>query len=443
MARIAELVVDRFEESGHQVNFAKGKSEGIVQLRGKDVRHAREALRSSDNMLELNTRRGGDRLRLVDTYHNLGNPQSFTATANKLAKHAASSLSAARATVTEQTLCSPYLTAETKRGLVDVMLTKGLFGSETWPHLEDAQVEKISRPYYLLVRQATGLDWRHGEKMIRNEELLNCGFVSMRVQLRLRRLRYLARYLKVAPKLLRILVSLNADEHNRKGGTPSWREMVRSDLAWLYGISSKLEELGDPLTDIGPWTRFIRNHPGAWKQIIKESYKKLREQEVKEPDPRRMRRSQPNKLQCDECGMHCTSAQGLHMHMVREHGARAAAAGFTDDSHMCWQCGLRTPGRGRLLQHYRQGLLRCGSASCLAQLVLNQVPRTAIEEVRRLEIEARTGRLAMKRKGRGGDDSDVWSLIPKAKVLRPCMEGPLEKCYYEKSAVFADTMEEE
>eukprot|EP00929_Paragymnodinium_shiwhaense_P072172 TRINITY_DN36630_c0_g2_i1.p1 TRINITY_DN36630_c0_g2~~TRINITY_DN36630_c0_g2_i1.p1 ORF type:complete len:270 (-),score=31.40 TRINITY_DN36630_c0_g2_i1:224-1033(-) len=133
---------------------------------------------------------------------------------------------------------------------------------------------------------------------------------------------------------------------------------------------------------------------------------------------------------CEVCDEHFTSPQALHMHMVKQHGARAPAASYTDASHACWHCGLQTPGRSRLLQHYRQGLLRKGSGSCLAQLALNGVSQISDADIKRPEEEDRAGRLAMRRKGRPGHASDVWSLVPKAAVCRPVTAGPLPKVWF-------------
>eukprot|EP00929_Paragymnodinium_shiwhaense_P044734 TRINITY_DN22939_c1_g1_i5.p1 TRINITY_DN22939_c1_g1~~TRINITY_DN22939_c1_g1_i5.p1 ORF type:complete len:872 (+),score=199.58 TRINITY_DN22939_c1_g1_i5:1619-4234(+) len=172
--RIAQIVVDRFHEAGHEVNFAKSKTEAIVLLRGRRVREVRERLADAGNSISLDTTDGTKELKIVNSCLNLGNIPSFTAEANKLAKAAACSLRATSATVTPATLANKHLADDTKRALIDMMLTKGLFGAETWPCFEDKHIEQVAAPYYQFIRQATGENWSHNrEKMMTNTQLLD------------------------------------------------------------------------------------------------------------------------------------------------------------------------------------------------------------------------------------------------------------------------------
>eukprot|EP00929_Paragymnodinium_shiwhaense_P044732 TRINITY_DN22939_c0_g2_i1.p1 TRINITY_DN22939_c0_g2~~TRINITY_DN22939_c0_g2_i1.p1 ORF type:complete len:1200 (+),score=216.18 TRINITY_DN22939_c0_g2_i1:2227-5826(+) len=337
LTKSAQIVVNRFHEAGHEVNFAKSKTEAIVLLRGKRVREVRERLAQDENQVVLDTAAGPKSLRIVSSYLNLGNIQSFSAEANKQAKAAACSLKAASATITPATLANKHLPADTKRGLIDMMLTKGLCGSETWPRLEDRHIEQVAAPYSRYIRHATGESWKHSnEEMLTNAQLLEKGFVSMKTQMRLRRLRYLPRYVQKAPRLLRVLVSLNAAEAE-KGGPPCWQQMMREDLAWLFQCSGKVQELGDPLDSTDKWLNFVALYPKQWKAIIRSTYEGLRKAEIKEPDPKTYRKIHTAASgDCSRCGRFFATAQALHLHLVKVHGARAPSACYAAGDNRCW-----------------------------------------------------------------------------------------------------------
>eukprot|EP00929_Paragymnodinium_shiwhaense_P097639 TRINITY_DN59274_c0_g2_i1.p1 TRINITY_DN59274_c0_g2~~TRINITY_DN59274_c0_g2_i1.p1 ORF type:complete len:931 (+),score=141.90 TRINITY_DN59274_c0_g2_i1:281-3073(+) len=428
---VTALADKEFTASGHSVNYAKGKTECILQLRGGGQREVREDMAVEDNCLLIEAGGRMQRLRVVKAYKNLGNVQSFSSRTMQLASKAAEGLRAAYGTISASTLKSKSLPLKEKIRLLEIMLTKGLFGCESWPQLEPRHVAIIAAPYYKMMRQVVGEDWHHGAEMATNEEVLGYGLASMMTQLRIRRLRYLARYVAKAPLVLRILVTANADLYDKKGGEKCWIDIALDDLEWAWHNSDRLQDMPAPRANTKAWTDLIRRYPAEWKGILTKIYEAAKKGEIHDPDPT-MEKKNGDAFQCEVCGKLCINAQALSLHMLGTHKIRAAARGFVDATNTCWVCGIKCPSRGRCMMHYRQGIIRSGSGSCFGQLLLRGAQPLDEEQIISLEDQERRRRGTMRRQGRHGSDVDSWSAVLKSPMKWPERQGPLPRWAYRR-----------
>eukprot|EP00929_Paragymnodinium_shiwhaense_P051450 TRINITY_DN25890_c0_g1_i1.p1 TRINITY_DN25890_c0_g1~~TRINITY_DN25890_c0_g1_i1.p1 ORF type:complete len:1958 (-),score=429.83 TRINITY_DN25890_c0_g1_i1:363-6236(-) len=414
LARATQIVKEEFELVGHQLNFSHGKTEAIVMLKGNGVRQCRDLLRESKNILDC----GEAKIRIVAQYNNLGNVESFLNEAGKLAADAAKKLRMAKETISRATLKNPNLSMERKSYLVDVMLAKGLYGAETWPLMTGKNLQKITTPYMQVLRSASNEAWEHGKKMKPSRELYKEGFAPIAVHLRIRRLRYVSRYLQKAPRILRVLTQTNHHE-SLKRGEKSWVSRIKEDLTWIWERDRKMEELPDPEGDVQSWLSYICSFPLQWKKQLSDILGKVKTGEINAEDE--IEKCGPCDTTsgfCPPCGQYFATPQGFAAHCRLKHGIRAAGRAFVEEDLVCWSCGHKAPNRARALQHYRMGLLRKASGSCLAQVVLAGAQEVEEERLQQLEAAERERARKMVSQGRHPADADYWSMLGRQ------VEGP-------------------
>eukprot|EP00929_Paragymnodinium_shiwhaense_P040014 TRINITY_DN20930_c0_g1_i1.p1 TRINITY_DN20930_c0_g1~~TRINITY_DN20930_c0_g1_i1.p1 ORF type:complete len:1955 (+),score=435.48 TRINITY_DN20930_c0_g1_i1:405-6269(+) len=415
---VRETILDAheaFEEDGHQLNYSRGKTEVLLHLHGPGTRQIRLDLISSANMLHCQRQQLQVQLRVVQAYNNLGNVQAFKAPANRLAKMAADGFRAATHTVSPQLLRDQKMDQDRKVKLIDLMLSKALYGAETWPELTPANEATISVPYIKAARLALGENWRpprNGQRvqLDRDENIYKRGYAPIRTHIRTRRLRYLARYLSGAPTVLLALARENKDLEKPRSAK-SWLSLVQDDLEWIWCTLPAFCDMQNPAESeaaMEQWCQLIRSRPKWWKKKVAEAHMMVASGEQHEVarEVRRLQRAE-GEHQCLHCGEVCLTPQGLHNHMRIRHGMIAAAAFYVDRSCTCLACGLVSPNRPKAIQHLSDSK-RHGSAGCLAQCVLGQTPLTADEvtEERLADVERRAQN---RRQGRHGADADLGS----------------------------------
>ena len=176
-------------------------------------------------------------------------------------------------------------------------------------------------------------------------------------------------------------------------GAQEWRQALTEDLTVLRkAMEDKLDALPLPALCLAPWCDLVRQHPGAWKALLKRFRQlSVEDSRVDELVQRVVRpagapRPEADPQVCYDCGYACNSRKALLLHRRQVHAQRSPGFQYVLDGR-CPACAGWFHSRLRALHH-----LEWRSAPCRAKLdagLLEPLPDDVLAAVDALDAEHR------------------------------------------------------
>ena len=264
-----------------------------------------------------------------------------------------------------------------KNAVLEPYLWSKLFhNAGTWNELRAPQLRKLNGAYLKALSAAAAVKYINGEPSIAQWQVHRAtGQPPATAWLTVMRLRYLQRLLAHAPAPL--LWLLDADR--------TWINAVAADMTKLQRALRQLEELPPPEDDLRAWLRFIKEHPGPWRKMLK-LYRERAAKSAADADASPSQEMPDREENAAWHGYLCGSAfdtrVGLAAHAKWAHKVRPA---YTEAIHgtSCLACMKLVHTRARLATH-----LAVGSIACTAAVIDNVEPPDEISK-QMLEAEER------------------------------------------------------
>ena len=367
------LLIDLCHGHAMSPNLNRGKSEVILSLHGKGSKKVRLKYfgGQSDGQLHALGETQVYSINVVGEYLHLGNIIHHSGRGgHEIRRRLAigfQSLTQHRKLIYHNTSLSLQRRFEIFDTLV---LTKVLYGSETWAITQPKDIDNFHVSIVRLYRRLLGM--RHDAHMTDDEILTSGPFLTPVELLRRQRLRYMATLYNCADLVPWSL--LWDDQH--------WREEIQHDLKWMYQQIGGTSSLPDPAENYAPWATMMQQHPGYWKRLIRRACQHavqqraltqqvrdfhqqafdilLREGDLDYALTRTQERASDQYFGCMQCGVRCRNLAGERVHMCRSHG-QVAEHRLWFDGTQCPECQKEFHTHGRLSQHLRH-TKRCQDA---------------------------------------------------------------------------------
>ena len=394
---IVAIYHEEFLRHGMQLNYAAGKSECLVALRGKAAAAAREGVFVRDKArITVESQSGTLLLRVVDAYKHLGGIVTSSGSQSRELQARIKAMNVGVAALNRPVMGRHEIPVEDKLLLCSTLADTRLFlYAGAWTSLSAAQQRALHRARMQILRRATNMYRRSdGGNMTDREVLVAAGCCTIDVQVAMLRLLFFGRLVRwgTAP----LFAVLQAGD----GQVTSWTTTVRRDLAWLDRSEARGDfyDFSDPHNgDCSDWVAFARDKPAQWKTRVKRAVKKS----ILSPEtfPVSGFLVQPAEMtECADCGKICRGMGGLRAHQFRVHGRRCESRLFALGS-VCRWCMTDFRTRPRLIVHFR----KC--PACVVGMRMYGMSTLGPEEMEELGIADRALAASMKRQGRSFVDA--------------------------------------
>ena len=165
---------------------------------------------------------------------------------------------------------NPSVLMETRTELCTSLLhTRLLYNCCTWSPLKIHEARKLQQAYLVhhrvmhdMVNLSVGARYTDVQVYVAAKAL------TLGVEVRIQRLRYLARLMSMGPPVLIHLILLQVGSPN------SWITLIMDDLHQAWQSCDNLQStMPDPLLDISEWLRCIALFPKVWTTSFKQLFK--------------------------------------------------------------------------------------------------------------------------------------------------------------------------
>ena len=249
-------------EHGMSPNLKRGKSEILLSLRGRNSRKHKIELFGPQASLTLPilTEHKAYDMPITNKYLHLGGllhhgPDQRTEVKRRLA------LAHAAFNQHRKVLYHNQQIPLAKRcELFQILIvTKMLYGSESWLITDDRTVKMFHAAIFKLYRRLLKLP--RDQHWCTDKILAEVGLPSPDTLLRRQRLRYLGTLFRCGTPHDWGFFSEDID----------WCAYLEKDIEWMWKQLQRSSDLPDPQVDYTYWTRIIRCHPKFWKRLVRRA----------------------------------------------------------------------------------------------------------------------------------------------------------------------------
>ena len=158
VADVMVIIIQVFTQFSFKINFAKGKTECLLKLRGKHSVEEREKLQSSDGLVfKLPAPYEKEVLRVVDHYKHLGSVVCLSESLMYDAQHRSTSALCSYTSLAGRVFGSRCIGSTTKLHLMaSLILSRLLFGTQMWSGNFAEPMRKINIVYMKVLRKIIG-----------------------------------------------------------------------------------------------------------------------------------------------------------------------------------------------------------------------------------------------------------------------------------------------
>eukprot|EP00438_Fugacium_kawagutii_P021691 Skav224757 [mRNA] locus=scaffold1604:48812:54304:- [translate_table: standard] len=378
MTCLAQIVIDTLSSRGLLLNYGPGKTEALINIRGRhSITHRRNLFHHDNSVLHVPTETQGDvDLRVVQKYRHLG---TVLHASGKLGHELRIRLGMARQAFQKHRRAiyqQPKLSlAKRFRIFRSCVLSVAFFGAGTWTPIHPKEWVSFSHGIIGLLKRLIAADVHH-ESLLRWSDSRVCSFVGCPLPqdlLRIARLTYYRSALTHGPDALWALISLETN----------WHEQIKDDLQWFWTQTGPMPTRPSPADEPDFWSAIAIHQPGVWHNLLKKTFAKviLRLsidtevqvwhsvfaeflEEAGVPVPTETTDTATAVVAhhaCLQCRKLFRSKAAWAVHCFKKHGRRAAHRYYADGS-TCDACGRL------FLNHVRLGDHLKNNPDCLQEL---------------------------------------------------------------------------
>ena len=246
-----------------------------------------------------------------------------------------------------------------------------VYNAGTWPVLSEKEAKSLeisrARPY----RTMQGLELKPDAPLVSSGRVLQCARDrSTAVCISLARLRYMPRFHRSAPALLRALVWATAAE------TGSWISALDEDLQWLRELVGSACREARSCNSTSSWMVFAAESKQRWKTLLKNAIaEEARRRELTVYNAYSPVVLVPDQVHvCGECAAEFNTRAALNTHFGRKHLLNVAR--LYAEGPICRGCLVAFTSRDHVVHH-----LAVTKRRCLGLLMASCPPMTDEQEV--------------------------------------------------------------
>ena len=260
---VAARLFDALALAGMRANLKCGKSELVLDVRGKQATQIKRDLMRQDMSIALPTKIEHERLHVVGIYKHLG---TWIATGGNMVYDIRTKIGIAHATLTKYKapiFANRAMNLKKKVQLFrSLILTPIIFSSAAWHHLAKVALRTFVNGIFGLYKRVAALHL--GRDALHFPHLKLCsalGLETPQVILHVARLRYVQQIIRFGqPQLWGLLQQ-----------TPLWWNSLADAFQWLQTRTPHLPDVGHPIQDWYTFEGTLKRPGNAWKRMIKRA----------------------------------------------------------------------------------------------------------------------------------------------------------------------------
>ena len=378
---LLEVLQEELRRLAFQINWARGKTEMQIAMRGKNARRVfadRIAKHDGDDVWLLPD--GCGFVHVVDAYKHVGTKFSVDGSMMPEIIARCSAAMTSYAPICTRVLGSQLLGVQVRIRLAfSLVLSRLLHHAGLWSPLAQKEMVKLSKTYMTVMRRIHGsVRGSGGWKVPDVQVLADLGLPMVDDLLAMRRLHFLEKVLNSSPPSLCLLLGTRG----RGGCRMSWAKAVLGDMQQMRArLPNHLAELGDPSSSSQKWLDLIRTYPRDWKELVRRAF-------CRPPDPAsKKRKVEPeicrtvpesqHKFGCTMFGCTATFStnKAARQHERVVHGCRSPVEQYVGADCRCPVCHKQFGTRWRAIAHLSDPRVRnkSGKPSCRDAVLSGQI----------------------------------------------------------------------
>ena len=403
---LLEALCQTFRAFGLIINFGPGKTEIMVQLRGRNAAVTKQELKNAGGF-QLPQTAGAQLLRIVSSYKHLGCMLADDGVTHVDVVRRVNAANSAYAPIAMKVLGRQTLARLQRIRLASALVFSRLFyNTAVWSSISTWSLGKLNAMYMRVLRRilgATRFDDTCAMTDLQVRTLI--GMPAIECYISRLRLSYFASMLTSPAFTLRALLAITAPDGSR---LPWWSLLV-ADLQLLHDtFPRRFAELGRPQRDTAwlesqdasQWCSFIEAFPHQFRESVKqlvvhESVLDTHVGPLNAPEC-----TSHGAHVCATCGKSFASKRARDMHGRKKHAERSPFASLIGDTCQCPICATTFSTRLRLLAHLAETRVRGKkSRPCGPQLLDRNPTQIPVHERDALNALDTTARREAKRVG--------------------------------------------
>jgi len=350
MPKLLSNILSVFQRFSFHVNWAKGKTEAFLSLRGKNAHILMQDVISNESSISVPN--SGERLRVVSEYKHLGTVLSEDGSDNLDAVRRVQLSLAAYCPLASKVFGSFSVKICLKLKLADSLVFSRLFyNTHLYARLSKFMMAKLNSVYMRVLRKVLGRPPRFQDRSLNDEQVRAALHMpSVSTLLRMRRLKYLASLVSSDTHMLHSLLACRGTCHDAP--VMPWCALIADDLRIMAAqLHHKLGNLGDPLVNAKEWVSVMRDFPQEWKSLVECLHDPP--SDVANVDPRPACDLRFVCSLCESNGHRAAFAsnKALQSHARVKHGSRSFMKQFIGSDFRCAVCRNQFSTRLRAIAH--------------------------------------------------------------------------------------------
>ena len=260
--RVAGAVFDRLTLAGLSPNLARGKTELLLNCRGKNSLEVKRTLAKQDHMLPTSSTLVPEKLRLTGSYKHLG---TWIEIKQGIRKDVSTKFAAAHEVLTRyksQIFRNRMLPLEKKRQFFfSLVLSTMTFNMALWQAPTKRQNKQLNTGFFKLFKRFALLHFGHvAIHWSCARVLYETGLPHYETMMIVARLRYAGHLMERGQKHTWALLRQEK----------SWWQLLEEDLTWVHQFCPEAE-VPPPAQDWQGWKDFMARPMTAWKALLRRA----------------------------------------------------------------------------------------------------------------------------------------------------------------------------
>ena len=260
---VAAEIFDTLASAGMRANLKHGKSELVLDIRGKGAVLIKQDLLRQDMMLPLPTRFGAEKIHVVGIYKHLG---TWIATGGKMVYDIRAKIGAAHTTLTryKAPIFANRRMSLTKKVQLfrSLVLTPIIFSAAAWHSLGKVATRTFVNGLHALYKRVAAMHF--GKDVLHHSQDEICSQLGIEhppIVLHVAKLRYVQQLVRTGqPQMWGLLQQ-----------TTNWWDDLALAFDWLSRRVPHLRDIGHPQTDWYAFENYLVQPGNAWKRLIKKA----------------------------------------------------------------------------------------------------------------------------------------------------------------------------